>query len=59
MAEMKVEHTAEGREIVYRVYVHPEMFNWLTMEELIKKLSGQFENHLDEVLGVMKDEQQA
>ena len=56
MAEMKVEHTADGREIIYRVYVHPETFNWLTVKELMGKLSDQFVEHLDEILWDMKNE---
>ncbi len=56
MAEMKAEHTADGQEIVYRVYVHPETFNWLTVEELRKKMATQFEDHLNDILWGMKEE---
>ena len=56
MAEMKVEHTADGREIVYRVYVHPEVFNWFSVEVLIKTLTAQFKEHLDEALYEMTAE---
>jgi hypothetical protein len=50
MATMKVEHTADGREIVYRVYVHPEVFNWLDTTELADHMETQFREHLDGAL---------
>ncbi|KKL64995.1 hypothetical protein LCGC14_2159410 [marine sediment metagenome] len=56
MAEIKVEHTAEGREIIYHVHVHPEVFQWLAVEELIDKLADQFREHLDLSVWDMKKE---
>ena len=56
MAEMKVEHTADGRELVYRVYVHPEVFNWFGVEVLIKALAAQFEDILTTNLYDLKEE---
>ncbi len=55
MAEMKVERTADGREIVYHVCIHPEVFEWLSVPELTKKLTEQFTGHLDEVLYPIRD----
>ena len=56
MAEMKVEHTADGREIVYRVYIHSEMFALMSVVELRKKIVCQFDNNLDETLYEIKEE---
>ncbi len=56
MAEMKVEHTADGREIVYRVYVHPEVFNWHEVKDLIDILTKQFREHVADTLYTIRDE---
>ena len=56
MATMKVERTAEGQEIVYHVYVHPEVFNWLDTDELADYITGQFRGHLDSTLQKMSEE---
>jgi hypothetical protein len=50
MSTMKVEHTADGRELVYRVYVHPEVFNWHDIDELMDILTMQFRSNLEEGL---------
>ena len=55
MATMKVEHTADGREIVYRVSVHPEVFNWHEVEELLDILTRQFRANLDTSLWELKE----
>ena len=55
MATMKVEHTAEGRELVYRVYVHPEVFNWHGVEDLLDILTMQFRANLEPSLSELKD----
>ena len=56
MAEMKVEYTADGREIVYRVYIHQEMFVLFSLSELMTKLNKQFSSHLDVTLYEIKEE---
>jgi hypothetical protein len=56
MATMKIEHTADGRELVYRVYVHPEVFNWLDTNELADHIEEQFREHLDGALEEMHKE---
>ncbi len=56
MAELKVEHAADGKEIVYRVYVHPEVFNWLSVDDLSTKMTEQFEALLVDALQEMCNE---
>ena len=56
MATMKVEHTAEGKDIIFTVHVHPEVFNWLDVEELSDYITGQFRGHLDSTLQKMSEE---
>ena len=56
MATIKVEHTAEGRELVYRVYVHPEVFNWHEVSELTTILTNQFRENLNPVLYDLEEE---
>ena len=56
MAEIKVEHTADGREIVYRVYIHSEMFALMSVVELRKKIVNQFSADLDTTLYEVKEE---
>ena len=49
MAEMRVEHTVEGKDIRYIVHVHPETFNWFTSGELITVLLKQFNRLITEI----------
>ena len=55
MATMKIEYTADGQEIVYRVYVHQEVFNWHEVEELLDILTLQFRANLDTSLWELKE----
>ncbi len=56
MTEIKVEHTVDGREIVYRVYIHPGVFSWFSVEQLIRALSNEFEEQLTTALYDLKEE---
>ena len=56
MATMKVERTAEGKDIIFTVHVHPEVFNWLSLAELENYITDQFRGHLDSTLQKMSEE---
>ena len=56
MPTMKIEHTADGREIVYRVYIHPGVFSWFSTDQLIRALADEFEEQLVTALYDLKEE---
>ncbi len=60
MAEMKIEHTADagGRDIVFRVHVHEEVFQWLTITAIMKLMSDQFKEYLEDRLIAIKEGQE-
>ncbi|KKM00024.1 hypothetical protein LCGC14_1808540 [marine sediment metagenome] len=55
MPTITVEHTADGREIVYRVYIHPGVFSWFSVEQLIRALLDEFEEQLTTALYDLKE----
>ncbi len=57
MAEMKVEHTGDsgGRDLIYHVHVHAEVFQWLTITSLVNVMSDQFKEYLEENLVAIKE----
>ena len=57
MAEIKVEHTADGgREIIYRVSVYENEFYWLDAIGLADYVVSQFRDYLCPILDTYSEE---
>ncbi len=58
MAEMTVERTAEGQALVYRMCIHPEVFELMDHEELVSAMTIRFEELLADTLREMRGEEE-
>ena len=58
MAEMTVARTVEGRVLVYRMHIHPEVFELMDHEELVSAMTIRFEEILADTLREMRGEEE-